>query len=111
LGHKKIQIKDNTSNNVEAYAPRDVFQVLSHKFLDFKHTIEALIAQQATLLSKIKSHLITSLKSYSIVEPTEKETKDTDEAMAELYSIGTDKFPDCIEKMNRFCAYNIFFSS
>ncbi|CAG2108088.1 unnamed protein product [Medioppia subpectinata] len=69
----------------------------------WRQLAEDMFNGQAIMISKAKSNIITGVKSYAIIEPTERETKAADEAMNYIVSIGTDKLLDTFEKLDYFC--------
>ncbi|CAG2108086.1 unnamed protein product [Medioppia subpectinata] len=69
----------------------------------WRQLAEDMFNGQAIMISKAKSNIITGVKSYAIIEPTERETKAADKAMNYIVSIGTDKLLDTFEKLDYFC--------
>jgi hypothetical protein len=69
-----------------------------------KQVSQKLIYEQTSLISRIKNKMITCFKSLSVVEPTPQESKIVDEAMADAFALGSDRLPDCQEKVDKFCA-------
>jgi hypothetical protein len=89
---------------VDSVNTQDLIATLSGKYQEFRHVSEELVKNQTNYLTQMMSNLINGFRSYLIAEPTEKETKEADEAMADAYAIGDDRLPDNLEKMNIFCA-------
>lgn len=65
--------------------------------------VEGLIEKHTSSIAKLKQNLISNIKSWTIIEPTERETVGADEALALMFSIGTDKLLDTTEKLEFFC--------
>ncbi|XP_054163757.1 uncharacterized protein LOC128961533 [Oppia nitens] len=81
-----------------------IFDTLREKLFNYTEKIEDIFDGPAVVLTKIQNNLIKSMKSFAIIEPTERETRLVDEDMNYLFSIGTDKLIDSNTKMDFFCS-------
>ena len=70
-----------------------------------KDWFQRVIDDQANAIARAKRNLVSGIKSWIIVEPTERETNYVDEGLSSIFSVGTDNLIDSIEKMETFCQY------
>jgi transcription elongation factor GreA-like protein len=71
------------NDKVDSVNRQDLIATLSGKYQEFRHVSEELVKNQTNYLTRMMSNMINGFRSYLIAEPTEKETKEADEAMAD----------------------------
>ena len=82
-----------------------VIRALYNSSVEFRRILTKLVDVNLEIPSQLKSKAIHTIKSYTVVEPTPKETADADKAMNEAFGLTSGFFPDTNETMDQFCEY------
>lgn len=66
--------------------------------------LQAVVREQAANIARARRNVASGLKSWVIVEPTERETRSADEAMTRLFHVGSDQLVRTRAQMDTWCA-------